>query len=75
MFESIKKRISLLERRIVGTFPFWPNDADNFLRSIGVDLEHYAVKNPDGTKGYDAIRALSDTAAEDWKEYESIANR
>ena len=40
---------------------------DGFLESLGVDRGKYIVKNPDGSIGYDAIRALSDTAVRDWR--------
>lgn len=68
MFEKIKKRIAVLESHIKNAFPLFFDDSDGFLSALGVDPERYAVKNPDGSTGYDAIKALSDLAAEDWKE-------
>lgn len=66
MFEYIKKRIAAMESRIMNIFPCFPDNSDGFLSALGVDPERYAEKNQDGTKGYDAIRALSDCAKEDW---------
>lgn len=70
MFEAVKKRLRALEQRILAKLPFWPDDGDSFLESLGADKGKYIVKNPDGSIGYDAIRALSDTAAEDWRAQE-----
>ena len=66
MFEHIKKRIAAIESRILNILPFFPDDSDGFLSALGVDLKQYEEKNQDGTKGYDAIRALSDCARTDW---------
>lgn len=68
MFDSIRKRISAIETRIRGKIPFYPDDGDGFLAALGVDLKKYRIKNTDGSTGYDVIQALSDLAAEDWKE-------
>ncbi|MBR0199425.1 MAG: hypothetical protein IJQ42_04580 [Oscillospiraceae bacterium] len=67
MLRAIKERLRELEQRIWAKLPFWPDDGDSFLESLGVDRGKYIVKNPDGSIGYDAIRALSDTAVRDWR--------
>lgn len=68
MLNQIKARLVRLEQRIWTRLPLWPDDSDGFLGALGVDSRRYAVTNPNGSTGYDAIRALSDLAAEDWKE-------
>lgn len=68
MLRAIKKRIKVLEQRLLAKLLFWPDDGDSFLESLGADKGKYIVKNPDGSIGYDVIRALNDTAAEDWAE-------
>lgn len=68
MLREIKKRLKRLEQRILTQLPLWPDDSDGFLAALGVDIRRYAVTNPDGSTGYDAIRALSDLAVEDWRE-------
>lgn len=67
MLRAIKKRLRELEQRIWTKLPFWQDDGDSFLESLGVDKGKYIVKNPDGSIGYDAIRALNDTAVQDWR--------
>ena len=68
MWASIRARLSTIENRIRAALPLWPDDSDGFLAALGVDCEKYRVKNPDGSAGFDALRALSDTAASDWRE-------
>ncbi len=68
MIREIKKRLKRLEQRIWTKLPLWPDDSDGFLAALGVDNRRYAVTNPNGSTGFDTIRALSDLAAEDWKE-------
>ena len=68
MLRAIKKRIKVLEQRLLAKLPFWPDDGDSFLESLGVDKGKYIVKNPDGSIGYDVIRALSDSAVQDWRQ-------
>ena len=46
----------------------FPLDKDGFLEALSVDKEKYAVELPDGSTGYDFLKALNDTAAEDWSE-------
>lgn len=48
----------------------YPDDDDDFVKSLGVDIKKYEVKNIDGSIGYDYIRALNDSAIEDWKDEE-----
>ena len=67
MLREIKMRIKQLEQRIWAKLTSWPDDDDGFLECLGVDKEKYHMKNPDGSNGFDVIRALSDTAAEDWR--------
>ena len=67
MLRAIKKRLRELEQRIWAKLPFWPGDGDDFLECLGVDKEKYSMENPDGSIGYDVVRALGDTAAEDWR--------
>lgn len=59
-------RIKALERRLFAKLPFWPNDSDRFIEALGVDASKYAMKNADGSTGFDYIAALADTAIEDW---------
>ena len=68
MLNQIKARLVRIEQRIWTRLPLWPDDSDGFLAALGVDNRRYAVTNPNGSTGFDAIRALSDLAAEDWKE-------
>ena len=68
MFDSIRKKISTIEMRLKGKISFFPDDSDGFITALGVNPQKYELKNPDGSTGYDAIRVLSDLAAEDWKE-------
>ncbi len=65
---AIKKRLRELEKRIWAKLTFWPGDDDGFLAALGVNREQYRTKNPDGSTGYDVIRALNDTALQDWAE-------
>ena len=67
MLREIKKRIVKLEQRIWAKLTFWPTDDDGFLECLGVDKEKYRMTNPDGSNGFDVIRALGTTAAEDWR--------
>ena len=67
MLRELKKRLRQLEKRIWTKLPFWPDDGDGFITALGVDPGKYLSINPDGSAGYDAIRALCDTAAEDWR--------
>ncbi len=68
MLRAIKRRLKELEKRIWTRLPHWPNDCDGFLAALGVNVNQYRARNPDGSTGYDVIRALNDTAAEDWAE-------
>lgn len=43
---------------------------DGFLDALGVVPEDYAQERPDGSIGYDFLKALCDTAAKDWLGYE-----
>lgn len=67
MIREIKKRLERLEQRIWIRLPLWPDDSDGFLAALGVDNRRYEVTNPNGSTGFDAISALSDLAAEEWK--------
>lgn len=67
MLGEIKKRLRALEQRIWAKLPFWPDDEDGFISALSVDPGKYLTINPDRSTGYDAVRALSDTAAEDWR--------
>lgn len=67
MLKQIKTRLERIEQKFFSKIPFWPGDDDSFLESLGVDSEKYIVKNPDGSNGFDVVRALSATAAEDWR--------
>lgn len=66
--KSLLARLAAIEARIRDALPSWTNDKDGFVEALGVDSQKYQVKNPDGSTGYDFLRALSDTAAEDWRE-------
>ena len=67
--KSLMARLAAIEARIRDVLPSWTNDKDRFIEALGVDSQTYQVTNPDGSTGYDFMRALSDTAAEDWKDY------
>ena len=67
--KSLLARIAAMEARIRAALPSWTDDRDSFIEALDVDSQKYQVKNPDGSTGYDFMRALSDTAAEDWKDY------
>ena len=67
--KSLLARLAAMEARIRATLPSWTDDRDRFIDALGVDSQKYQVKNPDGSTGYDFMMALSDTAAEDWKDY------
>lgn len=67
MLREIKKRLMALERRILAKLPLWSDDEDGFISALSVDPGRYLAVNPDRSTGYDAIRALSDTAAVDWR--------
>lgn len=69
MLKQIKTRLKRIEQRIFSKLPFLPGDNDDFLVALGVSPDKYRVNNPDGSTGYDAIRALNDLAAEDWRGY------
>lgn len=43
---------------------------DGFLDALGVAPEAYEQERPDGSVGYDFLKALCDTAARDWLGYE-----
>lgn len=68
MLREIKKRIKQLEQKIWAKLPFWPDDEDGFISALSVDPGKYLTINPDGSSGYDVIRALNDTALQDWAE-------
>ena len=67
MLKAIKKRLRALEQKVRAKLLSWPDDGDGFFECLGVDKRKYSMENPDGSIGYDAIRALSDTAAADWR--------
>ena len=60
-------RLKAIEDRIKACFFCLPGNDDGFITALGVDPQKYQVENSDGSTGYDFERALSDTAAEDWK--------
>ena len=66
MFESIKKRLAALESKIFSAFPLFPGEEDGFIAALGLDPSGYQVRNADGSIGYDFLKALSSTAADDW---------
>lgn len=70
MFEAIKKRLAALESKILDTFPLFPDDEDGFIAALGLDPSGYQVRNADGSIGYDFLKALSSTAADDWADGE-----
>lgn len=67
MLRTIKKRMKAIEGKILSKLPFWPDDSDGFIAALGRDPEQYRVCNPNGSLGCDALRALSDSAADDWR--------
>lgn len=67
MHREIEKRLKVLEQKIWAKLLFWPDDSDGFIAALGRDPDEYRVCNPDGSIGFDAITALSITAAEDWR--------
>ena len=71
--KSLMARLAAIEAKIKDALQSW-NDGDGFVEALGVNLQKYQVKNPYGSPGYDFMRALSDTAAEDWKDYEEGEN-
>lgn len=71
MLAHVKKRLRALESKIVAKFPLFPGDADAFIEALGFragDKKQFERLNPDGSRGYDFVAALSSTAAEDWAE-------
>lgn len=63
---SIKNRLFALERRLMSLFPRWSSDDDGFLAALSVNPHKYQKTNPDGSIGYDWLRALSDLAPNVW---------
>lgn len=61
----IRKAKEILQTGIELLFP---GDEDGFMEALGVRREDYAVELPDGTLGYDFLKALEDTAPLDWEE-------
>lgn len=59
----IKSAKKLLEKKIIIEYP---SDNDGFMKALGVNLSRYAVNLPDGTTGYNVLKALNDTALIDW---------
>ena len=59
----IKSARKLLEKKAVIKYL---SDDDGFMKALGVSLKRYAVNLPDGTIGYDVLRALNDTSLIDW---------
>lgn len=66
--KSLSARLAAMEARIRDELQSG-NEEDGFVEALGVDLQIYQVKNRYGSIRYDFMRALSDTAAEDWKDY------
>ena len=46
-------------------------DNGNFIMALGLDPEQYAVPLSDGRTGYDVVKALNDTAAADWDNWDN----
>lgn len=62
--QMIRKAKALLTD---ATCSLFSDNDDGFIDALGVDPEKYKRTAPDGTVGYDFLKALSDTAKEDWK--------
>lgn len=61
----LKKAKRVLSELAISIFT---GNEDGFMDALGVDLELYAVNIPDGSVGYDFLKALNDTSAADWAE-------
>lgn len=51
------------------------DNEDGFLDALGVDPQRYAREQPDGTIGYDFMKALDDTARADWSAEEELLEK
>ena len=74
MIASIKKRLHLLEKRLIAKILRWPTDEDEFVDALGLEPDEkkmFQRENPGGVIGYDIVEALSFTAARDWRDDEN----
>ena len=70
MIRSLKRRLYLLEKRVLAKFFCWPTDDDAFISALGLnesEKKMFQRQNPGGVIGYDIVGALSFTAARDWR--------
>lgn len=66
----LRKAKALLDRIIEVLFP---DNEDGFIDCLGVDPEKYKHIYSDGSVGYDFLKALADTAKEDWEDVDDDA--
>lgn len=67
--KKIDKLIKTAKNLLIGIITdIYPSNDDGFIDALGVEPKLYAMQLPDGTIGYDAMRALNDTALIDWED-------
>jgi len=68
---GLYERLRRIERKLPQSEERYPDNSDHFLDALGIeDIDRYKVVKNGKFLGYDYMKALSDTAADFWDDWE-----